>query len=231
VRNYYTFASNYGDETRYWHGVDVTLNARPRNGLALQFGTSTGRGVHDNCDIVTALPELLGANQRAGVDGCQVAEPWLTGVRGSVIYTVPKVDVLISAIIRIQNSTQLAITDNTPGTSGPSLSANYTEPNLLVAQSLGRLPSGGLPNGTTTVNLLKPGELYQPQVRTVDLRFAKVLRFGRTRTDVGIDLFNLFNSNAGTAYNANFGLDGATWNRPTAILNARFVSFKVTLNY
>jgi hypothetical protein len=231
VQNYYTFSSNYGSETRYWHGLDVTINARPRNGFALTFGTSTGRGVHDNCDIVTALPELLGANQRAGVDGCKVAEPWLTGVRGSVIYTVPKVDVLVSAVVRFQNSTMLTIGDNTPGTSGPSLVANYTEPNLLVQQSLGRLPSGGLANGTTTVNLLKPGELFQPQVRTLDMRFAKVLRFGRTKTDVGIDLYNLFNSNAGTAFNSTFGLDGTTWNRPTAILNARFVQFKLTLNY
>jgi len=148
-----------------------------------------------------------------------------------VIYTVPRVDVLISAVVRFQNSTMLTIGDNTPGTSGPSLVANYTEPNLLVQQSLGRLPSGGLANGTTTVNLLKPGELFQPQVRTLDMRFAKVLRFGRTKTDVGIDLYNLFNSNAGTAYNGTFGLDGTTWNRPTAILNARFVQFKLTLNY
>ena len=27
------------------------------------------------------------------------------------------------------------------------------------------------------------------------MRFAKVFRFGRTRTDVGVDLWNLFNTN------------------------------------
>ena len=101
----------------------------------------------------------------------------------------------------------------------------------MIAQSLGRLPSGGLPNGTTSVQLLKPGELYPEQVRTMDVRFAKVLRFGRSRTDVGIDLFNLFNSNAGTAFNSAFGTDGATWNRPTTILNPRAVRFNVTVSY
>ena len=60
---------------------------------------------------------------------------------------------------------------------------------------------------------------------------AKVLRFGRTKSDVGIDLYNLFNSNKGTAYDGVFGLDGATWNRPTAILNARFVQFNITFTY
>ena len=24
TRNYYTFASDYGEDTRYWHGVDTT---------------------------------------------------------------------------------------------------------------------------------------------------------------------------------------------------------------
>ena len=186
---------------------------------------------HDNCDIVAALPETLGVNQRAGAGGCAVTERWLASVRGSAIYTIPKVAVLISAVVRFQNSTMLTIGDNTPGTSGPSLSANYTEPNALVQQSLGRSPSGGLINGTTTVNLLRPGELYQPQVRTLDMRFAKTLQFGRSKTNVGIDVYNLLNSNTGTALNTNYGLDGATWLRPTAILNARFVQFSVTVQY
>jgi len=86
-------------------------------------------------------------------------------------------------------------------------------------------------NGTTTVNLLRPGELYQPQVRTLDMRFAKTLQFGRSKTNVGIDVFNLLNSNTGTALNTNYGLDGTTWLRPTAILNARFLQFSVTVNY
>jgi hypothetical protein len=231
AQNYRTSSSDYGSETRYWQGVDVTINARPGNGLFVTAGTSIGRGFHDNCDIVAALPETLGANQRAGAGGCAVTEPWLPSVRGSAIYTIPKVAVLISAVVRFQNSTMLTIGDNTPGTSGPSLSANYTEPNALVQQSLGRLPSGGLINGTTTVNLLRPGEQYQPQVRTLDMRFAKTLQFGRSKTNVGIDVYNLLNSNTGTSLNNNYGLDGATWLRPTAILNARFVQFSVTVSY
>ena len=116
---------------------------------------------------------------------------------------------LLSTVIRFQNTTQLLIADNTPGTSGPSLVSNVFYPNSVIAQALGRLPSGGLANGSTTVNVLAPGQLYQPTVRTMDMRFAKVLSFGRTKTNIGIDLFNLFNSNTGTAYNGTFGFDGA----------------------
>ena len=42
---YYTTTKDFGDETHYWHGVDVTFNARLANGLMFQGGTSTGRGV------------------------------------------------------------------------------------------------------------------------------------------------------------------------------------------
>ena len=153
-----------------------------------------------------------------------MVEPWLTTLRGNAVYTIPKVELLVSTIVRFQNVSVLS-GGSAAGTSGPSLSATLTVPNTVVAQSLGRLPSGGLANGTTSVQLLKPGELYPEQVRTMDVRFAKVLRFGRSRTDVGIDLFNLFNSNAGTAFNSSFGTDGATWNRPTTILNPRAVRF------
>jgi hypothetical protein len=232
-QNFFTLSSNYGNETRYYHALDVAVNARPGNGLNISFGTSTGRGFHDNCDIVTPLPETLGANQRATVanGGCRVSEPWLTSFRGSVVYTVPKVEVLVSALVHFQTTTLLLISDNTPGTSGPSIAATSLIPNTTVQQSLGRLPAGALATGNTTVNLVIPGTQYPPQVRTLDMRFAKVLKLGRTRTDVGIDLYNILNSNNGTAFNQSFGFDGSTWLRPTAILNPRAVRFNLTFNY
>ena len=45
IQNQYTFASDYGKWTNYWHGVDVVLNARLQNGLVLQAGSSTGRAI------------------------------------------------------------------------------------------------------------------------------------------------------------------------------------------
>ena len=35
----------------------------------------------------------------------------------------------------------------------------------------------------------------------VDMRFAKIVRFGRTRTDIGVDLNNLLNTNYATGFN------------------------------
>jgi hypothetical protein len=107
-------------------------------------------------------------------------------------------------------------------------------PNSVVLASLGRLPSGATSVAqTTNVNLVETGQVYPEQIRQVDMRFAKVLRFGGTRADVGIDLYNLFNSNVATGYNQNFGAldNGATWLRPTAVLNPRFLRFNVTFNF
>ena len=72
----------------------------------------------------------------------------------------------------------------TPGggvaTSGLSLAANYVVPNTIIAQSLGRLPANALATGTTTVNLLNPGELYTlERTNLVDMRFAKILQVRR----------------------------------------------------
>src|SRR5206468_3064360 len=115
IQNRYTAASDYGDWTNYWHGVDLTLNARLR-GLSLQAGTSTGRSVTDNCEVVAKVPELLNpaltnpsafpppATQIA--DSCHKAESWQTQFRGYAAYTIPRVDVLVSTIFRSQpNST------------------------------------------------------------------------------------------------------------------------------
>jgi hypothetical protein len=86
------------------------------------------------------------------------------------------------------------------------------------------------------VNIALPGDVYPERINTVDLRMSKILRFGRTRSNVGIDLYNLFNANTGTTFNSTYGTlgtatNGATWLRPTSILNARFVRFNATIDF
>ena len=75
---------------------------------------------------------------------------------------------------------------------GPALLANYAVPAAVVAQSLGRLPSRNVTN--VTVNLIEPGSMYGDRRNELDLRVAKILRFGRTRTTVGADIYNLLNT-------------------------------------
>jgi hypothetical protein len=125
---------------------------------------------------------------------------------------------------------QVATTPSGGGASnGGSLSANYVIPNSVIQAALGRPLPGGAAN--ITINLLKPGQLYQDRLNAVDMRFAKILRFGSKRADIGIDLYNLFNGNTATGYDQGFGTDGSTWLRPTAVLNPRFLRFNVTFDF
>ena len=179
--------------TAYWHGVDFTATARLGFGLNLQGGTSTGRGVRDTCNVTRALPELLGT---ARVDSCDVTENWATSFRGLASYTLPKIDVLVSASIR-----SLVTPPGGSASNGLSLAANYAVPNTVIQQSLGRLPANALPTGLTTVNLLNPGSSTRSSARiSWTCASRRSSASAARRTDVGIDLYNLFNSNVTTAY-------------------------------
>jgi hypothetical protein len=231
--NYYTTTKDFGDETHYWHGVDVSFNARLQNGLLLQGGTSTGRGVNDTCEVLIGrfgrpmTPAAVAEGINDGQPACGSAEPWLTTFRGLGSYTVPKIDVLISAIFRLQPNAQ-------PGgdvaTNGASRSANYRLNSAQFLAATGRALRPGVTQ--ETVNLLAPGDLYGDRVNTVDMRFAKILRFGRTRTNVGVDLYNLFNSNTATTYEAIYDPANAdAWFQPTAVVQPRFVRFNVQVDF
>jgi hypothetical protein len=128
-----------------------------------------------------------------------VAEPWATSFRGLAAYTVPKIDVLVSASVRSVPNANIGMGSNS-ATNGASRLATYNVPNTVVQQALGRLPNGGLATGNTAVNLLIPGELYGPRITQVDMRFAKVLNFSGRRADLGLDLYNLFNTSSPSTF-------------------------------
>jgi hypothetical protein len=248
--SYYTTTKDFGDETHYWHGVDVTVNARMQNGLLFQGGTSTGRGVNDICDVLIGrfgrpmMPTtVVGATTYAAtgtVDGqsaCNPTEPWLTSARGLASYTVPKIDVLLSAIVRSQPNVQPGTDDPAAvgraaiATNGTSRSANY----LMTAAQFQAATGRALRTGVTTetVNLLVPGALYGERVNNIDLRIAKVVRWGRTKSNIGLDIYNLTNGNTGTTFEATYdpATNGQRWMRPTAVLQPRFVRFNVQVDF
>ena len=75
--------------------------------------------------------------------------------------------------------------------------------------------------------------MYGDRINVVDMRFAKVLRFGKTRTNVGLDLYNLANPTRRrpTRRCTDPATNGARWMQPTAVLLPRFMRFNVQVDF
>jgi hypothetical protein len=233
AQNTITFDSDFigDDHQNYWHGADVTFNARLRQGLMLQIGTSTGREIEDTCALDTAIDPLAPGPGAASLNtknlhGCRDVEPWLTTLRGLASYTIPKIDVLVSGTFRSQPGAERIATWNVPNSviSGLGL--------------LGRIPPGGTATGNTAIQLLdNDRRLYEDRRAQVDLRMAKILRLGSTRADIGVDIVNLFNTNYATTFDNTYQFSvgntaqGGTWDNPTAIYTPRFVRLNFTVNF
>jgi carboxypeptidase family protein len=242
-KTYLTWETDYGPErTSYWHGVDFTLNTRLREGLTTSIGTSTGRAVLDDCATATKYNQVnTVTNVSAGPDprGCHSVDPFQTTVRGLATYIIPKIDVLVSGAFRSQPPVQLGAPQMGATIAAGGNSAQWIVPNAVIAAALGHLPVGATPTGTTTIQIAdNVNRVYADTRRTqIDMRFAKVLRFGRTRSDVGIDLNNLLNTNYATGYNTTYTYsvgntaNGGTWGNPTSIYGPRFVRINYTLNF
>src|SRR6185436_16686403 len=196
--------------TESWQGVDVSLNARLRNGLTVQGGTSSGRRLQDSCGVRAVLPETYAWAQTTAVQTtrvtpstaglfepwCRIVEPYLTSFRGLATYVVPKIDLQVSGTWRSDP--------------GDELRADYVVTNAIAAPSLGR----NLSSGNVTVNLIPRGTLYAARRNNIDVRIAKILRFGTTRTQVGVDIYNLMNTDAVTTFNNGYSPTTTTWLTP-----------------
>jgi hypothetical protein len=231
--NYITFETDFGPErTNYWHGVDLTLNARTRWGLTFSGGTSTGRSVQDRCATTVLIDSPDPRN-------CRDVDPFQTTLRGLASYTIPKIDVLVSGTVRSQPELERIANLNLPNSPTSPACAPNPAACVTVQGLLGRLPTGSTATGTTTIALLdNDHRVYSGNRRTqIDMRVAKIVRFGSTRADIGVDLANLLNTNYTTTWDNTYQYSigntgqGGTWNNPTAIFAPRFVRLNFTVNF
>jgi hypothetical protein len=221
-------SGNFAKQIENWQGVDVTFNARLGSGITVQGGTSTGRRLADNCAIRAMLPELgtnvngvNDSNSQPNINAvnptnpyCRVVEPYRTSATGLATYLIPRLDIQVSGTWQTNP--------------GPSIAANYNAPNAVVRPSLGRDLSGGAAN--VPVNLIQPGTLFADRINQVDFRISKILKFGRTRAQVGVDVYNALNTDVPLTYNQTF-VPGGPWLTPTSVMTARFVKVGIQLDF
>ena len=203
--NYRTYAPNYGHQSSVYNGLELSVSARLRNGLQFQAGSSIGEQVTDNCEIRAQLPETGPTNPY-----CHNAPGMTARTTGAASYTIPRIDVLVSGTFQ--------------SSPGGVLSANYNVPAAVAAAALGR----PLSNSATSVsiNLLAPGEMRGERVSQIDLRVGKRLRYGRMRSTISLDVFNVLNPDTVLGESSTFN---STWRRPTQVMTAR--TAKITIQH
>jgi hypothetical protein len=243
--NFLTFSDNLGGAYNKFNGVDVTVNARLRS-VTLQGGTSSGNVVEDSCGVVQNHPEYYIFGPWGGTGGfldtflgglgqwpqqfCHRESGWQTNVKGLATYNVPKVDVLVSGTFR-----SLPYAGNEfPSVQSQSLGGQvlaFNIPGFLVDPNLKLNRPFGSTQGIEFLNLVEPGKLYGDRLNAVDLRFGKILKYNTTRTQVTLDVYNLFNSNTTEVYQRSYSAPGAgsTFLNPLSIMSARF--FKITAQF
>ena len=211
----------------HWFGFDLGMSARLSHGIIVQGGMSTGHQTTDYCDVedpagkagANALVEmLLVAGVNNSVTTCHMDQKWLPQVKFLGSYTIPKIDVQLGASYQ-----------SIPGI---EYGATYAAANGDISRStasggLGRLPTGGVATGTTSVGLLQPGGTYGTRFNQLDLRMGKIIRLARTRSNISLDIFNVTNSAVISAASATY----ATWLAPTAVVAPRLLKVSWTFDF
>jgi hypothetical protein len=232
--NFQTFTDSIGGSYNNYNGVDFNVNARLRD-VTIQGGSSSGNVVEDECGVVAQHPEMyiftgwggtldffkqfnpsLGQWPQAF---CHRESGWQTNIKGLASYTVPRIDVLISATWKSVPYPG----DNFPSVTSQSLGGQVLA--VPIAETdLGRPLSSG--QVIEFFNIVEPGKVYGDRLNQADLRLGKNLRYGRTRTLVALDIFNLFNSNTPDVYQETYG---PTYLNPLSITVGRF--FKISAQF
>jgi len=186
-------ASNFGDRSLVFNGVDIGFNARFHGNGLLQGGVSVGRTVTDNCQVVDSPQALL---------FCKITPTWGSGtqIKLSGFHPLPW---------GFQAS---AILQNLPGA---VRTASLAATNAQVAPSLGRnlagCPATGACTQTAIVPLFAPSTSFEDRLTQVDLRFTRKIPMGRARIQGMLDIYNALNARTVLGVNPTYG---PAWLRP-----------------
>jgi hypothetical protein len=140
-------------------------------------------------------------------------QKWLPQVKMLGSYTLPKIDVQLGAAFQ-----------SIPGV---EMFASYSAPNTVIQQSLGRIPTGGVATGSTTLALLPPGQNFYTRFNQLDLRLGKIIRAGKTRSNLSLDIYNVFNSDVLSGISATY----TTWLAPTSVVPPRLLKVSWTFDF
>jgi hypothetical protein len=223
-----TKSDEFGKQREQFTAIDLGVTTRLQ-GLLLQAGTSSGKLMTDNCEIVKNAPSSIGVapgnqglsagNANPSATWCHSESPFLTQFKVSGAYTLPWQEVQVSGAYQ-----------DLPG---KEILANATFTNAQIMPSLGRALSQG---STARIPLVAAGTMYGDRMRQIDVRFAKTVRVGRTRIQGQVDFYNALNASPIRAYSGQYGATtgpatGSAFLIPGYILPGRITKFGMQLTF
>jgi hypothetical protein len=228
VNNVVTLASNYGNQTEYYNGADVSLVARLPHGINVSGGWNIG-------DAISTLQVWPGnvtskANQCFTVNSPQDQYFYLNNGALTSCATNPP----YQNLFKVNGSVQLpwglqtaAVFQSIPG---PNYDAIYTATTAQIAPSLGRPLAGGVQ--TVNINLVPSlSQFADYRINQLDVRLTKILRLTRGRIQLNLDVYNALNGSYVLWGNTTYGTNGANWLKPTSTLDARLIKFGAQFDF
>ena len=111
---------------------------------------------------------------------------------------------------------------------GVPVEARFNAPFLPNVGGLQMLP------GLNGYHIIEPGQETGGRLHQLDLKFSKIIKAGRTRTLVGLDIYNTFNVDTITGQDNGYTpVPGgqAVWQVPNLILQARFIKISAQFDF
>ena len=196
---------NSTENGREYQGLDLSFNARLRNGTQLQGGVTTGKLHEHLCQVDD--PNLLRY--------CDATYPFLNQFKLSGTYPLPygfRLSGLYQSLPGVQSARD-------GGNVGKDVNETY---------SVGRAIAPGLNQTTVNVRLNEPGSVFLDRVNQVDFAISRDFQVGRSRVRPQIDIFNALNNNAITQVNTAYG---PSLLQPQSVLNPRLARFNVRITF
>jgi hypothetical protein len=198
VNNQY---KNSTQNYRIYDYLEFGLNAPlPKKGF-VQTSFSPGKVRQNTCDVEN--PNNLRF--------CNIDLPFRSLYKVSGGVPLP-LGMSISAVFQIYD---------TPG-SGLSLTPPYISANYAVTSAIAGYPLTG--GGSTNINLLQPGDVWNDYYKILDARLIKTFTIGRLKTTVMGEFYNILNmTNVVSVSEAFSTANPAAWSRPNALQRGRLI--------
>jgi hypothetical protein len=217
--NLVTGATDFGNMTDVYTGIDVSFSGRFQGGGVLQGGVSTGRERTNFCEVIGSANIGSNASTSAGDVGtttvsnfpslnyCESIPPFQPDFKAIVSYPLPA-GLNVSAVW--QNR------------AGPQQLADFVF--ASTDTDLGR----PLNRGSAALHLIQPGEQFGERVNQIDVRLSKNMSVGNGRVQVNAAFYNLLNTDATLSQSNRFG---PNWLTPTRIMQGRMFKIGAQLDF